>query len=311
MNNQLTGVSLFSGCDGFGLGFTRIGGHVIEAHEFDVSACEVHEKVMGSGLVQHTDLRRKDPYTLPDADIYFGGPPCQAFSGGNKFASPDNAKNLWPATIEIVRIKRPAFFAFENVTGLVYRHTAYFNWIVDQFKAMGYRVETRILNAADYGVAQTRQRVFIVGRLDNQAWSWPTPTHTESGDMFSHQWISWKEVLPTNWNKTASEGQLPKWVALPKYQQIPENALVNCKDMIKNRLHRDAVEPSFTLTTECIKRNFIVLDGKSYRSDAIAMTRLQSLPDIEMPSHVIGNAVPPLLAQAVFEAAFEREMVMA
>jgi DNA (cytosine-5)-methyltransferase 1 len=296
-------LSICSGCGGLDKGLERSGGTVIEAHDFDALACEGYERVMAQPI-QQTDLTRKDPHSLPDADGMIGGPPCQAFSEANKNASPDNVKNLWPVTIEIVRAKCPSWFLFENVPGLLFRHTRYFNWVIDQFKDSGYRVEYRVLNAADYGVPQTRERVFIAGRLDGQAWKWPTPTHTETGDMFSPRRVSWKESLPDAWSAVAERGALPEWVTRrPTYQTIPDNALFNCKDMFKDRLHRDAGEPAFTLTTECIKRTRIVLDGTVYRADALAMTRMQSLPDVPLASHVIGNAVPPLLAQAIFSAA--------
>lgn len=298
-------LSLFSGCGGLDLGFTNAGGEIAAAYEFDAIACEGYERVMGHSI-QQADLSAIDPRSLPDSEGIIGGPPCQAFSEANKHASPDNVKNLWPVTIAIVSAKCPAWFLFENVVGLVERHRPYFDWIVQQFTAIGYRVEWRILNAADYGVPQTRQRVFIAGRLDGQAWNWPIPTHTETGDMFARRWVSWPEVLPDDWQMTAEKGVLPEWVTRrPTYQDIPQNALFNCKDMFKDRLHRDVNEPAFTLTGECIKRSRIILDGTVYRADSLAMTRIQTLPDVTLASHVIGNAVPPLLAQAIFKSGLQ------
>lgn len=305
----LTAVSLFAGCGGLDSGLERAGVTVIKAYEWDAAACDAYERVTGKP-VQQTDLAKIDPHSLPDADMIIGGPPCQEFSQGNVLGSIEGVKNLWPATLAIVKTKRPSLVLFENVTGLVFlkRNRAYFYYILDTLTSFGYRVEYRVLNAADYGVPQTRQRVFIVGRLDGQAWRWPIPSHTETVELFTPQWISWRESLPIDWHTTAEKGVMPEWVTRrPTYRDVPQNALFNCKDMFKERLHRDASEPAFTLTGECIKRTRVILGGIVYRANTLAMTRLQTLPDIDMPAHVIGNAVPPLLSQRVFEAAFEME----
>lgn len=296
-------LSLFSGCGGLDLGFVRTGGQIAAAYEFDPKACESYERVMGHGI-QQADLSAVDARQLPDADMIIGGPPCQEFSKANVIGSVEGAKNLWPTTLDIVRVKRPSFFLFENVKGLVTQHADYLNWIVDEFKGMGYRVEYRVLNAADFGVPQTRERVFIAGRLDGRAWSWPTPTHTKTGDMFARRWISWHEALPHDWSAVAERGTMPEWVTRrPWYQPLPENAFFNCQEKRHNLLHRESGSPAFTVMTKSVKRSRIILDGIVYRANSLAMTRLQTLPDVELPSHVIGNAVPPTLAAAVFSAA--------
>lgn len=294
-------VSLFSGCGGFDKGLEHSGGKVIASYDFDPLACEGYERVMGLPI-QQADLTRIDPQTMPDADGIIGGPSCQAFSEANKYASPENTKNMWPATLAIVRAKCPQWFLFENVPGMLERHAAYFRWVIRQFEDTGYRVDYRKLNSADYGVPQSRERVFIAGRLDGQSWNWPTPTHSATADMFSKRWVSWYEALPQGWSAVAEQGLMPEWTARPKYQRIPETAMVNCKDMYKPRLHRDACEPAYTLTTECVKRTRIVIDGTVYRANTLAMTRMQTLPDVPLASHVIGNAVPPKMAAALFDA---------
>lgn len=295
-------VSLYASAGGMDYGLLLAGYTPIKAYEIDTHACETYERVTGCAIEQ-ADLTRIDLCSIPDSDMIIGGPPCQEFSEANSLGSVDGDKNLWPATIKIIQAKRPTFFLFENVTGLTTRHAAYFNWIVVQFKALGYRVETRILNAADFGVPQTRKRVFIAGRLDDRAWSWPTPTHTETGDMFSQKWVSWHDVLPTGWQESAATKDMPEWVLnRPSYQPLPQNALFNVKDAFKDILHRPANKPAFTVTGECIQRSRVVLDGIVYAADSLLMARIQTFPDIEMHQKHIGNAVPPLLAKAVFSA---------
>lgn len=296
---MITALSLFAGGGGLDRAALDVGMRIVEAHEWDAAACEGYRLVTGHDC-QQTDLSRIDPRTLADADLIIGGPPCQAFSQGNKYASPENVKNLWPVTIEIVRVKRPSMFVFENVTGLIYKHAGYFNWIIDQFKDMGYRVEYRVLNAADYGVPQTRQRVFIVGRLDNRAWNWPVPTHAKTPDMFRQRWVSWCDAMPDGWLSRAERKSMPLWVGRDRYQAIPDTALVNTKDQFHPRLHRDAWEPSGTVTTESEQRFRVVIDGTVYAANSELISALQTFPQVGCSSKVLGNAVPVLLGRAVF-----------
>ena len=300
---QKTILSLFSGGGGLDIAASREGFSIVESHEWDATACAAYERALGLPI-QETDLARIDPYSLADTDIIIGGPPCQEFSHANVRGCIDGAKNLWPATLKIVKVKRPSIVIFENVTGLVYRakNRDYFRFILDTLASYGYAVESRILNAANYGVPQTRERVFIVGRLDGRAWSWPTPTHTETGDMFAQRWVSWRDALP-DIEKTSPLKTMPKWVTdRPTYQPLPQNALFNVRDQFKDILHRDASKPAFTVTSEGVMRSRFVIDGTVYGGTTRAMTRLQTLPDVDMPSHVIGNAVPPLLGQSLFRA---------
>jgi len=217
-------LSLFSGCGGLDLGFVRAGGEVVAAYEFDAKACAGYERVMGHSI-QQADLTSIDVKSLPDTEGIIGGPPCQAFSLSNsqhEDIGPSSSKNMWPQTLSIVQAKRPLWFVFENVRHMVYsRHSrAYFHELLNILTGYGYRVEYRILNAADYGVPQTRERVFIVGRLDGKAWSWPEETHAEKLQMFSHRWISWKAAL-ADWRSDAQLADIPPWIKKRVSRQTP------------------------------------------------------------------------------------------
>lgn len=296
-----TVVSLFSGCGGLDKSAQDAGLTILESHEYDPIACEGYERVTGMRIEQ-SDLSRKDPNTFPDADGFIGGPPCQAFSQGNKYASPENIKNMWPHTINIIRAKRPSWFVFENVRGLVSQHRPYFDWVLSEFQSIGYTVDWRVLNAADYGVPQTRERVFVVGRLDGETWNWPNPTHAKHQTLFNPSWVSWKSALST-WKQTAQKGQMPAWVLKRDgYDPMPTDGYFNTQEMNHKRLHRDGDEPAFTVLTGHAQRVRVVIGGQVYQADNRAMGLIQTLPDVELASHVIGNAVPPLLGRAVFEA---------
>ena len=246
-------LSLFSGCGGLDLGFVRAGGEVVAAYEFDAKACAGYERVMGHSI-QQADLTSIDVKSLPDTEGIIGGPPCQAFSLSNsqhEDIGPSSSKNMWPQTLSIVQAKRPLWFVFENVRHMVYsRHSrAYFHELLNILTGYGYRVEYRILNAADYGVPQTRERVFIVGRLDGKAWSWPEETHAEKLQMFSHRWISWKAAL-ADWRSDAQLADIPPWI---KKRELYANgwntdAYFNTQEARHTRFHRDGDKPAFTVT---------------------------------------------------------------
>lgn len=297
-------LSLFSGCGGMDLGFVRAGGEVAAAYEFDPKACESYERVMGHSI-QQTDLNAVDQQSLPDADGIIGGPPCQAFSNANRSGArgPDASKNLWPATLAIIEKKRPSWFVFENVKGLVFSKDsrAYFHHLIDELTSYGYRVEYRILDAADYGVPQNRERVFIVGRRDGLAWKWPEPTHSECRTLFTHRWVAWDDAL-REWSKTATKKPMPNWAFKRFKSDLPSDCYINTKEGRNNTLYRAAQRPAFTVTTQSARYSRIVIDRQIYGGDTRAMAILQTLPFLDQPAHTIGNAVPPVLAQAVFSA---------
>ena len=215
-------LSIFSGCGGFDLGLIRAGagGQVIGAYDVSEAACRNYERIMPGHQVTQADLTRLNPRFLPDADMIIGGPPCQAFSEGNADRPGEGSVlNLWPTTLNIVKVKRPARFLFENVRGLVKDHPAYFWSLLNDFRLMGYNVDWKLLNAADYGVPQTRHRVFIAGwRPGLMTWQWPEPTHhnrpyqeTLWGDA-KRPWVSW-DVALSDWLREEHERcDLPPWI---------------------------------------------------------------------------------------------------
>ena len=134
-----TVLELFAGCGGLGLGFERSGGYrLIGAYDVSEAACRNYGRVLPGHRIEQVDLTALDPHTLPDADMIIGGPPCQAFSEGNADRPGEKSDlNLWPTTLNIVKVKRPARFLFENVRGLVKDHPAYFWSLLNNFQTNG------------------------------------------------------------------------------------------------------------------------------------------------------------------------------
>ena len=157
-------VSLFSGAGGLGLGFKMAGHEIIWANDLYGDAVETYRRNLGDHIICE-DISKIKADDVPDCDIIIGGFPCQGFSVANtKRHENDERNTLYKELIRIIDSKKPKFFLAENVKGLTnLAKGKVFEMILKDFENLGYVVKHKILNAADYGVPQTRQRVIIVG----------------------------------------------------------------------------------------------------------------------------------------------------
>ena len=189
--DKLKVVSLFSGAGGMDLGFLNAGFEIIWANDFFEDAVNSYRKNIGKHIV-YGDITKILSCDIPDgADVIIGGFPCQGFSVANiKRSMKDERNFLYKEMLRIIADKKPKFFVAENVKGLLsIEGGKVFQMIKSDFenlkdnngKLIGYRVEARILNAAEYGVPQARERVVIIGNrlgIDNP---YPAPTHYVEG----------------------------------------------------------------------------------------------------------------------------------
>lgn len=228
-------VELFGGAGGLALGVSRAGFTHDAFVEYDKDACATvrENKELGVEPVAHWPLYQADVTTfdysfIPEGlDLISGGPPCQPFSLGGKHKGHEDTRNMFPEAVRAVRELKPRAFIFENVRGLLRRSFAtYFEYIILQLTYptitrekdeqwrdhlarlekhhtrgehddLRYNVVFQLLNAANYGIPQRRERVFIVGfRSDlNVGWSFPQPTH-------SHEALLWQQwVTGEYWDK--------------------------------------------------------------------------------------------------------------
>ena len=157
-------VSLFSGAGGLDLGFKMAGHEIIWANDLYGDAVETYRHNIGNHIVCE-DITKVSADDVPDCDIIIGGFPCQGFSVANTKRHEDDERNaLYKQLIRIIDAKQPKFFLAENVKGLTnLAKGKVFQMILQDFTNLGYKVTSKVLNAADYGVPQTRQRVIIVG----------------------------------------------------------------------------------------------------------------------------------------------------
>lgn len=118
-----------------------------------------------------------------DIDLIVGGPPCQAFSTVGKRLIDDPRGKLFQEYYRVLRELNPSVFLFENVKGLLSMQKGeLLQTILSLFRSLGYKVKYEILNSADYGVPQIRERVIIIGTKLNQEFEYPTPTHFNTND---------------------------------------------------------------------------------------------------------------------------------
>lgn len=219
-------IELFAGAGGLGMGLHRAGFHPVKVVERDAYCCDTireNQKRAGSIVsdwpLEQGDVRQVDFKAHEgQVDLISGGPPCQPFSMGGKHKAYDDARDMFPQAIRAVREAKPRAFVFENVKGLTRASFQnYFEYIQLQMKhpeivarsgedwtdhlarlerhetsgardGLHYQVVTRLLNAADHGVPQRRERVLFVGFRSDLAeeWHFPNP-------LFSAEALIWDQ----------------------------------------------------------------------------------------------------------------------
>jgi len=158
-------ISLFSGAGGMDLGFIKSGFEIVWANDIFKEAIDTYRKNIGDHIVMG-DITKIPSTDMPsDIDVVIGGFPCQGFSVANTRRSMKDERNfLYKEMLRVIRDKNPKFFVAENVKGLLSMEKGkVFEMIKGDFESLGYEVEAHVLNAAEYGVPQARERVIIIG----------------------------------------------------------------------------------------------------------------------------------------------------
>jgi DNA (cytosine-5)-methyltransferase 1 len=255
-------VELFAGAGGLALGLHRGGlrpTFVIDSDPLAYQTLKANKKKHTRGWrLENSDVRKLD-YAAPElvgAEVVSAGAPCQPFSAGGRLRGEDDSRNMFPEVVRAVRELRPRAFIFENVRGLLFeRVRPYFDYILAQLKIPSrirgtdetwrahlralqavpgelheYRVEWRLLNAADFGLAQNRPRLVVVGvRSDEtKTFDWPQPTHSRSklvaalrdDDYWDEHGVpaavkeAVQETLPARVSVPADETGRARWVTV-------------------------------------------------------------------------------------------------
>ncbi len=210
-NVRPIGVDLFSGAGGMSLGFEQAGFDVLAAVEIDPIHCATHEfnfpfcTVICQSVINLTaaDIRNRSSIKNKEIHVVFGGSPCQGFSLIGKRMLDDPRNSLIFHFIRLVLELSPKYFVFENVKGITTgKHAVIINEIINIFEENGYKVKRdfQILNAANYGVPQKRDRFFLLGcRQDCQLADYPQKT-TEIPNSKNIEQESYINFTPTVWD---------------------------------------------------------------------------------------------------------------
>ncbi|MBS9389110.1 MAG: DNA cytosine methyltransferase [Dolichospermum sp. WA123] len=171
-------VDLFAGAGGMTLGFEQAGFDILASVEIDPIHCAIHKfnfpfwTVICKSVEETTgkEIRNSSQIANQEIDVVFGGPPCQGFSLMGKRSFDDPRNSLVFHFIRLVVELQPKFFVLENVKGMtVGKHQEFITEIINQFTESGYQVDAnyQVLNAANYGVPQSRERLFLLGSRQN------------------------------------------------------------------------------------------------------------------------------------------------
>lgn len=265
-------IELFAGAGGLGIGLHESGFHPLNVIEWDQYCCDtIREnktrgvKAVSKWKVTEGDVRAVDFRQYEGkVDLVSGGPPCQPFSLGGRHQAYDDHRDMFPQAIRAVREARPSAFIFENVKGLTratFRN--YFEYIRLQLEhpelvarkdedwtthlarleqhhtsgrrsGLNYNVVAQVLNAANFGIPQKRERVFFVGFRDGLdiRWSFPKETHSAEAllwDMrFGDYWD--RHEVPIRKRQTPAKAKTLKGQPTHKAWRTVRDALSGLPD---------------------------------------------------------------------------------
>lgn len=315
MGSKLKAVSLFSGCGGFDWGAQQAGVEIVWANDIDPHAVAAYRALFPQIECVLGDIHGIPNF--PQADVLIGCYPCTGFSVAARRRWRDSEGRdlrlfegnfLYREFLRALSQVRPKYLFVENVRGMI---TAENGWFMNQqlqgFRELGYKVQYDLLNTSDFGVPQSRKRIFIVGvrsDINDFDYKFPEPTHGKEGQ-------------PPFVNLNEAIGSLPRW---------PEGEYFDCEFhghyLTRNR-KRSWDEPSYTIVANAhhvplhpmgkpmryIKKDTWELQGEENRRLSWReCVLIQGLPSTLTPTgnlvdkyRIAGNAVPPAFGRALLE----------
>ena len=211
MNHNI--ISLFSGCGGLDMGFKKAGYHTLLATDVWDVACKSLELNHAADKIICSDIRELDFLKYQNTvDVVIGGPPCPPYSQTRHYLvgkvggfQDEKAGFAVPEYFRAISEIRPKVFLFENVDGFTFKtYKEPMEFVKNKSEELGDNITYKVVNAANYGVPQTRKRFICVGvRKDIGIFEFPEETHSEKGNL--PKWVTCGEVLADFDNITEEE----------------------------------------------------------------------------------------------------------
>lgn len=267
---MINSLELFSGAGGLAKGIELAGATHKAFVEWNTDACKTLRINYLPEVIFETDVRKFDFREFSNIDLIAGGPPCQPFSIGGNHKGFEDDRDMFPFAIKSIKSLTPKAFIFENVKGLLRKSfSTYFHYIILQltypdiakknlstwvehlselekihtkgiYDGVKYNVIFRLINAADFGVPQKRERVIIVGIRDdlNLSWNFPSPTHSEESLLWSkyvtEEYWNKNEIRPSDEDLLILKSQKNKLTRKYGMFTPPEKPWVTVRDSIKD-----------------------------------------------------------------------------
>ena len=312
---KLKVASLFCGCGGTDVGllggFDFLGKYynsnsmeIVYANDIDDNACKIFKENFGI-TPDNRDIRAVKTEEIPEFDILTGGFPCQSFSivaqNPKRVGVKDERGKLFFEMCRILRERQPKCFIAENVKGILTANKrSAFPLILKEFEESGYEVQYQILNSADYGVPQKRERVIIVGfRKDlNITFSFPEAEIDDETKYIPLKTVIEKRVDEKYFfSERAVAGMMKKRESMNKGRAQDINKPCNTVGAHLAKVSLNSTDP-------------VLMEGERYRRfTPREVARIQSFPDdFELVGseaaqyRALGNAIPPVMFWYVAKA---------
>jgi len=313
-------LSLFTGAGGLDIGFEKLGFKCLLASDIMPEAEETYKKNHPDVPFLRKDIRettsdeiRKITKNQP-IDVVIGGPPCQGFSNMGNKNSGDPRNFLFERYVALVKDFSPKCFVFENVKGLFTMYEGrFFAQVVKSFTGLGYNLSFSVVNSANYGVPQKRERVIIVGSSINGDYLFPAFNKDSLGGInaFANVGEAINDLIDKGDNVPNHIILHHNAVVVARYKLIPEGGKLPPPDQLPLEIRRKNFGNTYTRLSRNNISSTIVPGNNAFPVHPTLnrsltpreAARIQTFPDDYVfcgnrcsQCILVGNAVPPLLA---------------
>jgi DNA (cytosine-5)-methyltransferase 1 len=321
MRNEINYIDLFSGAGGMSLGFDQVGFNNIFSIDIEPRFCETYKTNFPKHNLIQKDISKLSNEEIKSLignqiiDVIIGGPPCQGFSMagniGRKFID-DSRNQLFREFARIVEIVQPSYFVMENVARLFTHNKGETKKeIIELFKKMNYNVDCKVVNTADFGIPQVRNRVLFIGNRISNNIVFPTKTVDkpisikEAIDKLPKLKSGEKSKIPNHISMKHSEQMLEKMKYVSdggNRNEIPELIRPKSGD-VRKYIRYKSTEPAVCVTGD-MRKIFHYSQNRALTVRELATLQTFPLDFIFKGSTIsqqqqVGNSVPPILAKEI------------